>query len=220
LVLSRLVAAWARTPAGSEAFSTPPTAAEIFSMADSLGLVFDDLAIEERDATALRAISEQLSPTPGAYWQQTLAFLDIALTVWPQVLADLGLADAAFLRGARLDRQAEAAPLVYREKPVIAAGSTGSIPATARLLRAISRLPRGALVLPGLDTSMSAASHEALLNPLKSPHGHPQYNLARLLRTLGAGPAQVVDLVTADHPRTHLVNTALALTEDTAGWSQ
>lgn len=220
LVLSRLVAAWARTPAGSEAFSTPPTAAEIFSMADSLGLVFDDLAIEERDATALRAISEQLSPTLGAYWQQTLAFLDIALTVWPQVLADLGLADAAFLRGARLDRQAAAAPLVYGDKPVIAAGSTGSIPATARLLRAISRLPRGALVLPGLDTSMSAATHEALLNPLKSPHGHPQYNLARLLRTLGAGPAQVVDLVPADHPRTHLVNTALALTEDTAGWSQ
>src|SRR5690606_31435332 len=85
LVLSRLVAAWARTPAGSEAFSTPPTAAEIFSMADSLGLVFDDLAIEERDASALKVIAEQLSPTLGAYWQQTLTFLDIALTVWPHV---------------------------------------------------------------------------------------------------------------------------------------
>src|SRR5690606_7427804 len=142
---------------------TPPTAAEIFSMADSLGLVFDDLAIEERDASALKVIAEQLSPTLGAYWQQTLTFLDIALTVWPHVLADMGLADPAFLRGARLDRQADAAPLVYGEKPVIAAGSTGSIPATARLLRAISRLPRGALVLPGLDTAMSADTHAALL---------------------------------------------------------
>ena len=35
--------------------------------------------------------------------------------------------------------------------PVIAAGSTGSIPATAELLSAIARLPRGAVVLPGLD---------------------------------------------------------------------
>jgi ATP-dependent helicase/nuclease subunit B len=218
LVLSRLVAAWARTPAGSEAFSTPPTAAEIFSMADSLGLVFDDLAIEERDASALKIIAEQLSPTLGAYWQQTLTFLDIALTVWPQILATLGMADPAFLRGARLDRQADAAPLVYGDRPVIAAGSTGSIPATARLLRAISRLPRGALVLPGLDTDMSAETHAALLDPLKSPHGHPQYNLARLLRTLGAGPGQVEALVEGPHPRTHLVTKALALTEETAGW--
>ena len=45
LVLSRLVAGWAQSPLGGLAFSTPPTAAEIFSMADSLGHVFDDLAI-------------------------------------------------------------------------------------------------------------------------------------------------------------------------------
>ena len=34
---------------------------------------------------------------------------------------------------------------------VIAAGSTGSIPATAELLAVIARLPQGAVVLPGLD---------------------------------------------------------------------
>ena len=45
---------------------------------------------------------------------------------------------------------------MFGDRPVIAAGSTGSIPATADLLRAIARLPRGALVLPGLDTSLDA----------------------------------------------------------------
>ena len=36
-------------------------------------------------------------------------------------------------------------------KPFIAAGSTGSIPATCTLLKAIAGLPNGAVVLPGLD---------------------------------------------------------------------
>ena len=38
--------------------------------------------------------------------------------------------------------------------PVIAAGSTGSIPATAELLGAIAGLPNGAVVLPGLDRTL------------------------------------------------------------------
>ena len=41
--------------------------------------------------------------------------------------------------------------------PVIAAGSTGSMPATAKLLETIARLPHGALVLPGLDTDLDDA---------------------------------------------------------------
>lgn len=220
LILSRLVAAWAHSPAGGQAFSSPPTAAEIFSMADSLALVFDDLAIGERGPTALRALGEQLGPELGAYWQQTLTFLDIALTAWPAMLDGLGRADPAQLRGARLDRQAEGAPLLYGDRPVIAAGSTGSIPATARLLKALERLPRGALVLPGLDTGMTSDTHAALLDPEQSPHGHPQYHLAKLLRTLDAGPASVIELAPYDHPRTALLHRALALTAETAEWAK
>lgn len=220
LILSRLVAAWAHSPAGGQAFSTPPTAAEIFSMADSLAHVFDDLAIAERGAGELRAIGDQLGPELGAYWQQTLTFLDIALTAWPLMLAEKGRADPSQLRGARLDRQAEGAPLVYGDRPVIAAGSTGSIPATARLLKALERLPRGALVLPGLDTAMSPETHKALLDPEQSPHGHPQYHLAKLLRTLGASPAEVVELAPTDHQRTELLHRALALTAETAFWAE
>ncbi|KKB78734.1 hypothetical protein VW35_09490 [Devosia soli] len=220
LVLSRLVAAWAHSPAGGQAFSSPPTAAEIFSMADSLAHVFDDLAIEERGAAELRALGGELGPELGAYWQQTLTFLDIALSAWPAMLEELGRADPALLRGARLDRQADAAAHVYGTRPVIAAGSTGSIPATARLLRAIERLPRGALVLPGLDLAMSPETHARLLDPSQSPHGHPQYHLAKLLRTLGAGPADVIELARDHHPRTTLLHRALALTSETALWAE
>jgi len=219
LVLSRLVAAWAATPDGKRAFSTPPTAGEILSMAESLGRLIDDLAIEERSQADLRAIAPMLDADLGEYWQQTLQFLDIALTFWPERLADSGRADGSALRNLRLDRQAQTAPLLYGTKPVIAAGSTGSIPATARLLKAIAGLPRGALVLPGLDTSLTPATITALLDDTKNPHGHPQFGLVRLLHALGVKLDQVIDLAPEPASRTTMLRHALALTDDTALWS-
>ncbi|HTM76291.1 MAG TPA: double-strand break repair protein AddB, partial [Devosia sp.] len=118
------------------------------------------------------------------------------------------------------DRQAAAAQLVYGDRPVIAAGSTGSIPATARLLAAIGKLPRGAIVLPGFDTSLTAEGHADLLNDSKNPHGHPQYGLAKLLRALGAGVGDVIELAPGEAERTMLVRRALALTDDTALWAE
>ncbi|MBU1305392.1 MAG: double-strand break repair protein AddB, partial [Alphaproteobacteria bacterium] len=218
LVLSRLVHAWANTPGGQRAFSSPPTAGEILSMAESLGLLIDDLLTEERSAADIAAMAPDLAGNLSDYWLQTLDFLNIALTFWPAHL-DGARADVAALRGQRLDRQALAAPLVYGDRPVIAAGSTGSIPATARLLKAINDLPRGAVVLPGLDCSMTPADHAALLLPANNPHGHPQFGLARLLRGLGAAVSDVAELAPGDHPRTTLVHRALALTDDTALWN-
>ena len=210
LALSSLIDKWANTPAGQRAFSSPPTAGEILSMAESLGQLIDDLLTEERTAADIRAVAPELQANLGEYWQQTLTFLDIALTYWPALLNG-EKADTVALRGQRLDRQALAAPLVYGTRPVIAAGSTGSIPATARLLKAINELPRGAVVLPGLDCTMSATDHAALLDDANNPYGHPQYGLAKLLRLLGASVQSVTELAPRDNLRTTLVNRALAL---------
>lgn len=216
LVLSRLVAAWAATPDGRHAFATPPNAAEILALAESLGTFLDDMIAEGREARDLDGIvPDELS----ANWQQTLTFLKIVLEFWPAELAGRGKADTFALRNARLERQAETAPLVYGERPVIAAGSTGSIPATARLLDAIAGLPRGALVLPGLDTSLTPEAHENLLDPARNPHGHPQYGLAKLLRGLGAAIGEVTELAPGESLRTSLVRRALAPTEVTAHWA-
>ena len=62
---------------------------------------------------------------------------------------------------------------------MIAAGSTGSIPATAELLNIIARLPTGAVVLPGLDTDLDGPSW-AVLDP-----GHAQFGLSQLLAHIG-----------------------------------
>ena len=50
--------------------------------------------------------------------------------------------------------EADAARPTVPAGPVIAAGSTGTVPATARLLEVIASLPNGAVVLPGLDLSL------------------------------------------------------------------
>ena len=44
---------------------------------------------------------------------------------------------------------------------MIAAGSTGSMPATAKLLATIAKLPHGAVVLPGLDTDLDDDAWDA-----------------------------------------------------------
>jgi len=215
LVLSWLVAAWARTEKGQQAFANPPNAAEILAMAESLGALLDDLTTQDIDARALDGI---VPDDLAANWQQTLTFLRIVLDFWPVRLKDRNRADAAQLRNIRLDRQAAATALAYGDRPVIAAGSTGSIPATARLLAAIGKLPRGAIVLPGFDTAMTAQNHADLLDDAKNPHGHPQYGMAKLLRALGAGVGDVIELAEHDAERTMLVRRALALTDDTALW--
>ena len=216
LVLGRLIEAWAHTPEGASVLATPPNAAEILGLADSLGELADDLVTEGVRYADLRALPPQ---NLDAHWQKILAFLDVAFAAWPAILAERGRADAPELRNQRLRRQADAAPLLFGERPVIAAGSTGSIPATAELLKAIALLPRGALVLPGLDTTMTATRHEVLLRPQSNAQGHPQYGLARLLRRLGAGPGEVIELAPAGSVRTEVIRTALALADETAGWA-
>ncbi len=212
LALSRLVRAFAEQ-AGS--FATPPSASEVFWLADSLGTVFDDLTIEGVPASALRElVPEELAGN----WQQILQFLEVALTYWPQHLESVGKTDLAQARNERLARQADAAIHLYGDRPVIAAGSTGSIPATAKLLAAIADLPRGAVVLPGLDTSFSPQQHDLMLKG-EAAESHPQFVLMKLLRRLGAAVADVSELA-GDNPRTRLVRAALAPAAETPDWAR
>ena len=175
------------------AYGRETSTAEILALADSLGEVIDDLNVAGVPARALQEI--ELNQDLAANWQKALKVLEIALVAWPEKLAERGKADASALRNLRLRRQASTLPLMFGDRPVIAAGSTGSIPATADLLRAIAKLPRGALVLPGLDTSLDADGFAALQKADAQPHGHPQYGLVQLVQALGSRPGLVEELV-------------------------
>src|SRR6185437_5373550 len=62
-----------------------------------------------------------------------------------------------------------------------------SIPATAKLLRIIANLPKGAVVLPGLDRELDEDSWNEL------EPGHPQYGLKLLLGGIGVTRKDVRD---------------------------
>jgi len=88
--------------------------------------------------------------------------------------------------------------------PIIAAGSTGTIPATARLLSAIARLPNGAVVLPGLDTELGELAWKAIAD--EPAPSHPQAALHHLLGIMQAMRADVRGLGVADASRTARAN--------------
>src|SRR5262249_48160140 len=142
------------------------------------------------------------------YWQLTLKFLKIAREAWPAILAERGTIEPA----ARRDRliAAEAARLANATGPVIAAGSTGSMPATAALLATIARLPHGAVVLPGLDTDLDEGSWALISGEKVEPAvGHPQFAMHALLQRLGATRDMVTVLGEATQGRERFVSEAM-----------
>lgn len=152
--------------------------AQALRLAQDLARLMDQVETEGLDFGRLAG----LVPADYAeHWQLTLSFLEAVTGVWPTFLAAEGAIDGARRRTLVLEAQAAA----WRERPpagpVIAAGSTGSIPATAALLQAVAALPQGMLVLPGLDLHADGACWDAI----SSDETHPQYGLSQLLTRLG-----------------------------------
>ncbi len=199
LLLAPLVQAWKRRlPAHvaalyDEDVIVPASLADAIWLARDLATLIDDIETEAADWSRL---GELVPANLAGWWQVTLEFLEIVTSLWPQALAEKTRTDPAAHRNACI--RTEAARLAARPPrgPVIAAGSTGSIPATADLLSAIARLDTGAVVLPGLDRDMDERSWTVIRGdrPAPSVLGHPQYGLARLLGRIGVGRDEVVDI--------------------------
>src|SRR6266550_6835212 len=102
-----------------------------------------------------------------------------------------------------------------------------TMPATAELIAAIAKLPRGAVVLPGLDLALDAQSWEliggrgdgdARVAPAVE---HPQFAMQALLRRIGIAREQVVALGTAGaHDRERYVSEALRPAAATERWQR
>ncbi|WP_018689722.1 double-strand break repair protein AddB [Ahrensia kielensis] len=193
LLLGGLIADWnkhltdaLRNLYPDEDILTPASTADAFWMAKALAELLDQLQTEDLEFEAIETAAAELD-LPG-WWNVTHAFLQIIASEWPQKLDELRRIDPAIHRNMML--RGEAARLTEQQPsdPVIVAGSTGTIPATADLIAAISKLPSGAVVLPGYDLSMSQETKAALedADDLASAIGHPQYGMHHLVLKMGA----------------------------------
>ena len=183
-------------------------------MADALGAFLDSCQIEEIDA---------LSSLPGLvdfelakHFEQSADVLRIALEEWPRRLAALGLIDVSQRRVALLRGLADKWRTEPPEHPLIAAGSTGTAPATADLLAVVAASPLGAVVLPGLDQGLADDAWAEV------DEQHPQGAMKRLLIRAVVDRADVQpwlpDADVKGRWRRRVINEALRPAEATRDW--
>lgn len=157
----------------------------------------------------------------AVHWKDSTGFLSIITEMWPQWLLENNVGDP-------FERRQQAAQALIASwavrppsAPVIIAGSTGATPSGRLLMQAVTRLPNGLVVFPGLDTNLTAKTLEAVL---RAP-SHPQFALARTLRALGLSLGDVVEWPAGpgevrSPSRRRLVYEALAPADDTADWRE
>jgi ATP-dependent helicase/nuclease subunit B len=220
LALMRLVLAFRHLPApdATEAeLGWDVTPGQASSLAADLARLMDVAETEEVDLSALGAL---VPKDLAAHWEHTVEFLKIVTEHWPLYLAENGLVSPVARRTTLMALEAERLAAVSPH-PVIAAGSTGTVPATARLLKIIASLPAGAVVLPGLDRELDEESWESLGDHPE----HPQAGMAELLRKLGVTRDDVADVPGSEpdaraRARLHLVSEALRPAETTERWER
>ena len=221
LTLARLVGTWAKSEASGPLVVGGP--ASTLALAADLARLMDDMVTRGISWDALDTL------VPGEldqYWQHSLKFLKIAREMWPNYLSEIGKIEPAARRDLLIS--AEAARLAAQPKgPVVAAGSTGSMPTTAKFLHTIAGLPNGAVVLPGLDTDLDDRAWQDI-GGIRNAQGrftthpasnHPQYAMHALLRRFGIARGDVEILENpAAGGRDVLLSEAMRPSHATAEW--
>lgn len=186
------------------------------ALAQALGQLMDQIYTENLNMADLPKLVD--GTDFSEHWQITLTFLEIISEHWPKILEAHGMIDMADRR----NRLMLALNTHWQENPpdhpVIAAGSTGSIPATTALLKTISTLPKGSAILPALDKQMP----ENIWDDVEE--GHPQATLKHLLNVLEIDRQDIKDWPYIDNQsnqnfaRENLISRVMTPAEKTDIW--
>jgi ATP-dependent helicase/nuclease subunit B len=224
MLLTRLVDAWGRSANRShlrldpsEPSLVPATLAEAYGLAGDLSTLLDQMQTE---GVAVERLGQLDAARFDRIWQLNASFLAILGEAWPAILGERSACDPADFRNRMLAAERERLLAGAATGPIIAAGSTGTVPATARLLAAIARLPNGAVVLPGIDLDLAQPAWDAIDD--EPAPSHPQAALHHLLETLQATRDDVRTLAEPDAPRaarSRLLREALLPASVTQSWA-
>ncbi|KLE35377.1 PD-(D/E)XK nuclease family protein [Aurantiacibacter luteus] len=188
--------------AGGELGRQPLTAGARLRLAQDIAASMDRLLVEEIDLEdlwqdrVLGALQDN-----AEHWRENTKLFYAVTKMWQAELAARGELDAAARRNLLFREAARRMRENPPATPYVAAGVTSAAPALARLLRTVSELPQGAVILPDLDLSMSDAVWDELGGAgdaeAETPFArgdavtHPQYHLKLLLNRMGVARAEV-----------------------------
>lgn len=189
-------------------------------MAEALAGFMDSCQIEE--VTEPGRVRSLVEADLAAHWQDSAAFLSIAVEAWPARLRELGLIDPQDRKVRLLKRLAASWTQRPPQGPVIAAGSTGTVPSAAEVIGAVSKAPQGCVVLPGLDLDLESRAWDDVGDQ------HPQGALKALLlrhdvdrSAVRRWPAPETEAqASAGRARRRLIAEALKPPRSTADWRE
>ncbi|MDC0348889.1 double-strand break repair protein AddB [Alphaproteobacteria bacterium] len=153
-------------------------------LAEKLMKIIDEMRTENIDLRSL----ENLIPEMGQaeHWKKIQLFLSMISGHWDAILKEELCIESVAWQKKLMDIQADLWEENKSNKnPVMVAGSLGTIPSTTRLIRAISSLKNGTIILPGLKRGKDEENLSAR---------HPQFFLYRLLEKLDISSESVLDL--------------------------
>ena len=197
---------WLRLAAllAEELGENAPKGPALLRQAFDIGRTLDRLlveGIEPADLTKERVLD--VVGDSARHWQNSIRTFARVQLKWRAECAAQGQVDPPARRNMLFDHAARR----WRENPpanpIVAAGVTSASPALAKLLRCVSELPRGAVILPDLDRSLDIEVWEALGRAGTAdekdgaPFGrsdaftHPQYHLKLLLGRMGIARDEV-----------------------------
>ncbi len=238
MILTRLILAWGeavrhailsvdgageRSLSSDEPLHVATSPADAWHLSGELAALIDELTIEDVAWTRMAPLG---TAEFDRYWRITLDFLDIAIAQYPSILAERGQVDRATRQVLLIEAEVARLAAGRAKDPVVVAGSTGTNKATARLIAAVAGLPRGAVVLPGLDMRLDQESWTMIggsvdgIGP-EPAAGHAQASLHRLLKTIGLERGEVTEIGAVPAGRAargRLVSEALRPADSTDRW--
>ncbi|MBB4632199.1 double-strand break repair protein AddB [Sphingosinicella soli] len=186
---------------------------ETLRLADALARTLDQLQLEGIEPARLHETMAEL----GAHWEATLNFLEVVVTAWPPQLAARGLMDRVARRQMLLGAIARRWRASPPARPIVAAGMASADPAVADVLAVVAGLPRGAVVLPGLDLQTPD------WDDIRGFPAHPQCGLLHLLEAMSIARDEVrvwegTSALDGPEARAGAIGAALSLAGSTAHW--
>ena len=217
---------------GADAPEGPP----LFRQARMIAETMDRLLVE--DIAPEDLLGERVLDVVGSvagHWQNSLRRFARVQARWRVELAEMGRVDAATRRNLLFSHAAKSWRAEPPATPIVAAGVTSAAPALARLLRVVSELPEGSVILPDLDLSLSEEAWEELgragladeaqgeIIGRRDAPTHPQYHLKLLLNRMGVNRGEVQQwhrrgIGAANPDRTHAVSALFLPPEASKSW--